>query len=37
MGDELQRALVEKVLADTRGTIEPKIARWSRPWASGWA
>jgi hypothetical protein len=25
MGDEMQRALVEKVLADTRGTIEPKI------------
>ena len=25
MGDDMQKALVEKVLADTRGTIEPKI------------
>jgi hypothetical protein len=25
LGEEMQRALVEKVLADTRGTIEPKI------------
>jgi len=25
VGDEMQRTLVEKVLADTRGTIEPKI------------
>ena len=25
LGDEMQRTLVEKVLADTRGTIEPKI------------
>ncbi len=25
MGDDMQRVLVEKVLADTRGTIEPKI------------
>jgi hypothetical protein len=25
MGDEMQKALVEKLLADTRGTIEPKI------------
>ena len=25
LGDEMQRVLVEKVLADTRSTIEPKI------------
>jgi uncharacterized protein len=25
LGDEMQRALVEKVLAETRGTIEPKV------------
>lgn len=25
LGDEMQKVLVEKVLADTRGTIEPKI------------
>jgi len=25
LGDEMQKVLVEKVLAETRGTIEPKI------------
>lgn len=25
LGDEMQKALVEKLLADTRGTIEPKV------------
>ena len=25
MGEDMQRALVEKVLAETRGTFEPKI------------